>query len=69
MASASFIGTWVFHSIMNTEQNGAGKFLSAEELLKHIPDNIDKNDAKAWEECEVANGLLTLVMVRYQKVN
>ena len=49
-ASASFIGKWVFHSIQNMDPNAEAKFLTAEELLKQLPDHIDKNDAKAMAE-------------------
>lgn len=43
----SYVGRWVFHSIMSMDENGGSKFLDAEEYLNEIPDYIDQNDADA----------------------
>ena len=43
--TSPFIGKWVFHSIMNNVE-----FLTAEELLEYVPNNVDKNDPEAMQE-------------------
>lgn len=43
----AYVGKWVFHSIINMDENGGSQFLNAEEYLKVIPGYIDKTDAEA----------------------
>ena len=43
--SMSYVGKWVFHSIMSMDESGRTTFLNAEEYLNTLPDFIDKNNS------------------------
>ena len=48
--SMSYVGKWVFHSIMSMDESGRTTFLNAEEYLNTLPDFIDKNNTAAVAE-------------------